>query len=341
MTTSWHLRPGDGIASLTRRESARTEPGPGEVRVSLRANSINARDLMTAIGHSPLPAADDLIPLSDGAGVVDAIGEGVTRVAVGDRVVITFNPVHQTGAYEPYMEANALGGMRQGLLREETTLEEMAVVPLPDAISFEQAACLPCAALVAWNALFETGSLKPGQTVVAVGTGAVSLIALSLARAAGARVGVTSSDDSKLERAREYGAHFGVNYRERTDWDVAVREATSGHGADVVLETAGPPSVATAVRAAAQGGLVAQIGFKGMEGPAVSMLDMALGGVSLRPVMVGSRAMLERLVAAVAVNDIKLPVHSRHNYEEAPTAFETALSGDTFGKVVITQEGDR
>ncbi|MEL6430956.1 MAG: NAD(P)-dependent alcohol dehydrogenase [Bacteroidota bacterium] len=335
MPTSWFLKPGDGIESLTRREEPQASPGPGEVRVSMRAHSLNARDLMIASGQSPLPAAPELTPLSDGAGVVDAVGKGVTRVAVGDRVVVTFNPAHQTGAYEPYMELSALGGVSQGLLRQEAILDQMAVVPLPDSVTFEQAACLPCTGVVAWNALFETASLKPGQTVLATGTGNVSLVAVALARAAGARVGVTSSDEAKLDRARTVGAHFGVNYATHPEWDAKVRGVTLGRGADVVVETAGPPSVATSVRAAAQGGTVAQIGFKGVDGPAVQMFDLLMGGVSLRPVMVGSRAMLERLVAAVAANDVHVPVHSTHGFDEAPDAFHVFMSGESFGKVVI------
>lgn len=335
MPQSWILKPGQGYSSLTLKDMPSEPLNPGQVRVSIKALSLNARDLMIAMGQSPMPTAEELIPLSDGAGIVEAVGAGVNRVVVGDRVVIAFNPSHQNGPYEPYMEATAHGGLAQGLLTQVAVLDQMALVKLPETISFEQAACLPCAGTVAWNALFEAGSLMPGQTVLATGTGNVSLIAMGLAKAAGARFGITSSNDAKLLQAQELGADFGVNYRAQKDWENAVRDATGGAGADVILENAGPPSVATSIRATAHGGRVVQIGWKGMEGPPVSVIDMALGGVSLMPIMVGSRVMLERLVAAVSVNTIEIPIHATFDFDEAPKAFQTLESGNTFGKIII------
>ena len=205
---------------------------------------------MIAKGHSPMAVADEIIPLSDGAGVVEEIGNAVTRFKPGDRIVITFNPSHQSGPYEAHMSKDALGELRPGLLAQEVVLEEAALVHLPDSISFEQAACLPCVALTAWNALFEAGSLMPGQTVMATGTGAIALTAMQLAKSAGVRFGITTSDDTKVDRLKHLGADFVVNYRENEDWDQQVKEATHGRGADVVLETAGPPSIARAIKAA-------------------------------------------------------------------------------------------
>ena len=337
MTVAWTLEPGKGIASMQQRELHAERPGAGEVRVALRAMSVNARDLMIAAGQSPLPVAESLIPLSDAAGVVDEVGEGVAGLEPGDRVVLTFNPAHRSGDYAPWMEASAFGGSRQGLLRSDVVVEEAAVVPIPDSISFEQAACLPCAGAVAWNAMFEIGGVVPGSTVVATGTGNVSLIAMGLARAAGARFGVTSSSEEKLQRARELGADFGVDYRTRPDWDAGVREATGGRGADVVLENAGPPSIACAVRAGARDGVVVQIGWKGLDGPPIDVLQLALGGVSIRPVMVGSRAMLERVVAAVGFNGIEVPIEASFAFDQATEALEAA-SGNTFGKVVVRHD---
>lgn len=338
MIQSWTLRPGEGVNSMMLKKRRPDALRPAQVRVALKAWSLNARDIMVAMGQSPMPVAEDLTPLSDAAGIVAEIGEGVTRVSVGDRVVVTFNPAHQAGAFEPYMGAHAFGEMNQGLLSSERVLDQMALVKLPDNISLTQAACLPCAAVTAWNALFETGPLLPGQTVLATGTGTVSLIAMQFAKAAGALFGITSSDDTKLEKALSMGANFGVNYRERPDWDQAVREQTDGSGANVVLETAGPPSVATSVRATAQNGRVAQIGFKAMEGPAVSMLDLMLGGIRIVPIMVGSRVMLERVVAAVSVNSIEIPVHSNVHFTEAPSAFTVQMGRGAFGKVTLSKE---
>lgn len=338
MPQSWTLRPGEGPASLSLSDVSSAPLRSGEARVEMKAWSLNARDVMVAMGQSPMPVAESLTPLSDAAGVVTEIAEDVTRVAVGDRVVATFNPAHQAGAFEPHMAAHAFGETSQGLLAAERVLDQMALVKLPDAISLMQAACLPCAAVTAWNALFETGGLLPGRTALATGTGAVSLIALHLAKAAGARFGVTSSDGAKLERAREMGADFGVNYRDRPDWHVAVREQTGGAGADIVLETAGPPSVATSVKAAAQNGCVVQIGLKAMDGPAVGMLDLMMGGVRIAPIMVGSRVMLERVISAIAINDIAFPIHRAFPFTDAPAAYAEQLSGRAFGKITLSTE---
>ncbi|MEM7435040.1 MAG: NAD(P)-dependent alcohol dehydrogenase [Myxococcota bacterium] len=335
MPRSWTIKPGHGPSSLTLEERPRPPLSPGQARVSIHATSLNARDLMVALGQSPMPVADELVPVSDGAGVVEEVSEGVTRVGVGDRVVVTFNPAHQSGPFEPYMAAHALGELSDGLLADEAVVDQMALVKAPDSLTFEQAACLPCVGVTAWNALFGSGPLFPGQTVVATGTGNVSLFAMQLAKAAGARFGVTSSDDRKLDRARALGADFGINYRLRPDWENAVREATDGVGAHVILENAGPPSVAASIRAAAQGGRVIQIGWKGLEGPPLSVVDMALGGVSLQTVMVGSRLMLERLVDAVVANDLRIPIHGTLDFGDAPRAYEI-LAGGTFGKVVMT-----
>ncbi|MEM6928932.1 MAG: NAD(P)-dependent alcohol dehydrogenase [Myxococcota bacterium] len=340
MPEAWTLRPGEGPSSLRRQPRPSPPLAPGQIRVSMRAVSLNARDLMVAHGQSPMPVSDELVPASDGAGVVEEIGSGVTHVAVGDRVVSTFNPAHQSGRFEPRMAASALGELADGVLAEEVVIDALAAVKLPDALSFEQAACLPCTGVTAWNALFGTGPLLPGQVALATGTGNVSLMAIQLARAAGARVGVTSSSTAKLDRAAALGAHFGVNYRARTDWGAAVKEA-SGTGAHVVLENAGPPSIAESVRATARGGRVVQIGWKGLEGPPIDVLDMALGDISLTTVMVGSRRMLEDLVQAIALHRIEVPIQDTFGFADAVAAFEAQAAGP-FGKVVITvAPGDR
>lgn len=170
---------------------------------------------------------------------------------------------------------------------------------------------------------------------MATGTGTVSLIALQLAKAAGIRFGVSSSDDAKLAQAAELGADFGVNYRTHSDWPTQVRAATEGEGAHVVLENAGPPSIASSVRATAAGGRVVQIGWKGLEGPPIGVPDLALGQVSIVPIIVGSRVMLERLVAAVAFNRIEVPIHATYAFDEAPRAFEALSNGQALGKIVI------
>ncbi len=338
MRRFWTLRPGGGFETLQLNGSAERDLGPGDVRVSLRANSLNSRDAMAAMGQSPLPLPEEIVPVSDGAGVVTEIGEAVTAFAIGDRVVIAFNPLHQDGPFRDSMASGALGELRPGVLASEVVLEESALVHLPDSVSFEQAACLPCVAVTAWNALFELGPLLPGQTVVAVGTGMVALTAVGLAKAAGARVGITSSDDRKLERVRALGADFTVNYRERSDWSTAVRELTGGQGADVILETAGPPSIAQSIKACGQGGRVMQIGFKAAEGPPIEVIDLLMNGARLLPVMVGSRAVLERVVAATAFHDLRVPINERFAFDEAPSAFAAFMSPKSFGKTLILHD---
>lgn len=341
MSLAWTLFPGQGPDSLHQKEVPQAPLSPLDVRIDVRACSLNARDIMIAMGQSPLPVASELVPLSDCSGVVTEVGTGVSTLEVGDRVVAAFNPAHIDGPYRPEMEPSALGGVAQGALADSVLLPAASLVKLPGSISFEQAACLPCAGVVAWNALFETGPLVPGQTVFATGTGTVSLIALVLAKAAGARFGISSSNQDKIDRAISLGADFGVNYRTDENWHDDVRSATDGAGADVVLETVGPPSIASSIKATAQQGRVAQIGFKGVEGAPIEVLDMMLSSVSVNPVMVGSRRMLESLVRAISANGIEIPVDATYSFSNAPKAFSAAQRGDAFGKVIISnsQEG--
>jgi len=340
MNRYWIVKPGSGIDSLELRESESETLKPNEVRVSIKANSLNSRDVMAAMGLSPLPLPPEIIPLSDGAGVVTEVGNAVTDFSIGDRAVIAFNPSHQDGPFHAKMAFGALGEVRAGVLATEVVIEEAALVRLPDTISFEQAACLPCVAVTAWNALFELSPLMPGQTVVAVGTGTLALTAMQFAKAAGVRFGITSSDDSKLERARELGADFVINYRNTPHWSDAVKEHTGGRGADVVLETVGPPSIAQSIKACSQGGRVMQIGFKAVDGPPIEVLDLLVGGVRIFPVMVGSRAILQRVVAAVALNGLNVPIHARLGFEDAPKAFAASMAPESFGKTVILHHSD-
>ncbi|MEO1323309.1 MAG: NAD(P)-dependent alcohol dehydrogenase [Pseudomonadota bacterium] len=336
MNEAWTLSPGQGPSSLKLSPQQEVALGPEDVRVAIKANSINARDIMIAIGQSPLPVSDHLIPLSDGAGEVLEVGALVTDFQHGDRVVAAFNPAHIDGPYRPEMEPSAFGGVASGLLATQVNLPAACLERLPDNVSYEQAACLPCAGVVAWNALFETGSVVPGDVVFATGTGAVSLIALGLAKAAGAVFGISSSDEDKLEQARAMGADFTINYRTEPNWHEAVRRETNGRGANVILETIGPPSIAKSVKATAQKGRVAQIGFKGADGPPIEVLDMMVSSVSIDPVMVGSRMMLSRLVNAVSHNQIQIPIAASFSFSDAPAAFAAARSGEGLGKIVVT-----
>lgn len=330
----WTLESGKGTQTLELSDIKQQYPGPGEIRIKIVTSSLNARDLMIALGHYPLPVAERVTPLSDGAGIVTAIGEGVNNFVIGDRIVIPFNPYHLDGEMEQWMAPHALGALDSGVLAEEIIQKAAAVVKLPSNVSFKTAATLPCAGVTAWNALFESGPLYPGDNVLIIGTGGVALIALQLAKIAGAHVIITSSDDKRLDKARKLGANIGINYVKNPDWHEQVREVTRGVGANVVVESAGPPTIEKSVKAAASNSRVAQIGFKGMEGK-VSPLDLVMGGVTIVPIQVGSRRFLERLVHACAVNNLETPVGQEFAFENAPNAFASLEKGDVFGKIII------
>lgn len=329
---AWTLEPGQGPDSLVVGEAQDAEPSPGMVRVRMAAASLNARDVMIAGGLYPMPLGDEVIPLSDGAGTVDAVGDGAARFAPGDRVVVAWNPLHISGSHQPWMAPGSLGAAVPGALAETVTVPEAALVAIPDTMSFPQAACLPCAGSTAWNALYESGpGLRPGQTAIATGTGALSLIGLLLAKAGGARTAITSSSLDRIAQAEALGIDAGASYRD-DDWPEQLAGAVGQ--AAVVLENAGPPSIAASVRAAAPGGRVCQIGWKGMEGPPLDAIALAMGGVNVVPIQGGSRDMLAALVAAIDVGGIEIPIADTVPFAEAPRAFAVQAS-EPFGKVVV------
>ena len=227
----------------------------------MRAWSMNFRDLGVASGrYFGGAVARDTVPLSDGAGEITAVGPGVTQWRVGDRVAPTFFQGWQGGPFHAGVQPTALGGALDGVLAEQVILSEQGLVRMPDHLSFEEAACLPCAGLTAWSALFDAGQARPGQTVLLLGTGGVSVFALQFAHAAGARVIVTSSSDEKLARAKAMGADETVNYKSEPDWDRVVQECTGGRGADIVVEVGGAGTLPRSLNAVAAGGTVAVIG---------------------------------------------------------------------------------
>jgi NADPH:quinone reductase-like Zn-dependent oxidoreductase len=317
-------------AGLRPVERPDPSPGPGQVVVRMRAVSLNYRDQAVVRGQyfgGPVPR--DLVPLSDGAGDVVAVGTGVTSVAVGDRVAATFfQPTPQGPA--------ALGSPLDGVLSEYVLLADGGAVRLPDALGYAAAACLPCAGVTAWHALFAIGRpIAPGDTVLVLGTGGVSMLALQLARAAGARVVVTSSSDEKLARAFALGATDGVNYRRAPEWDREVLRVTGGRGADCIVEIGGAGTLARSYQALARGGKVALIGFlAGRQGDAAPQALMTKAG-SVHGIFVGDRPMFESLLRAVSVNHIEPPVDRTFAFDEAPQAYAWQAAGDFVGKVVI------
>ena len=230
------------------------EPGAGEVLVRIKANSINYRDLQNILNPASRGINEPRIPNSDGAGVVEAVGADVQKVSVGDRVVGCFFQRWIDGPIPLEAMPSALGGPVDGVLAEYALLREDGVLPVPDHLSFEEAATLPCAGLTAWNCLIEKGGAKAGDTVLLLGTGGVSIFALQFATLCGMRAIVTSSSDEKLARVRDMGAAETINYRTTPDWERAVQDLTGGIGADVVVEVGGAGTLQKSVEAGRVGG---------------------------------------------------------------------------------------
>jgi len=304
--------------------------GPGQIVIRVRAASLNYRDQAVVRGQYFGGATPrDLVPVSDGAGDVVSVGAGVASVAVGDRVAGTF--------FQPTSKGPAaLGSPLDGVLSEYAVLMDGGAVKLPQSIEYEAAACLPCAGVTAWHALFVIGrSIAPGDTVLVLGTGGVSMLALQLARAAGARVIVTSSSDDKLERAFALGATDGINYARTPQWEQEVLRITAGHGADCVVEIGGAGTLGRSYQALARGGKVALIGFlAGPQGDTAPHPLMLKAG-TVHGIFVGDRPMFEALLRAVAVNRIEPPVDRVFAFADAAAAYAYQAAGTFVGKIVI------
>ena len=323
-----------GIDDLTLLEADTPKPGRGQVLVRMRAASLNFRDLAVASGKymmSKLPP--DLVPLSDGAGEVVELGEGVTRVRVGDRVCGIFMQSWLGGEMEPADGASALGGAVDGVLAEYVVFDERGLVHVPAHLSFEQAATLPCAAVTAWNALFGQQPLIPGQTVLVLGTGGVSMFALQFAHAGGARVIATSSSDEKLARAHALGASAGVNYKAEPEWQNAVRRLTDGRGVDHVVEVGGPGTIQRSVQATRGGGVVTLIGV--LTRGTLDPLAVFGAGCIVRPIYVGSRQMFEAMNRAISLHSLEPVVDRVFAFEEAREAYRHLKGATHVGKVVV------
>lgn len=325
-----------GPSGLRQVELPSPQPGPGQVKLRLHAWSTNYRDLAIALGRYPGGALQrDTVALSDGAGEVIAVGPGVTRWQPGDRVAANFFQDWRAGAIRPQAFGSALGGAVDGMLAEEAVLGEANLVRIPEHLSYEQAATLPCAAVTAWNALFEVGRLRPGQSVLVMGSGGVSVFALQLAKAAGARVIATSSSDEKMQRLVALGAAAVINYRTRPDWDQAVLEQTGGAGVDLVVEVGGPGTLPRSLNALGMGGTVALIGILAGVGAQIDPAPLLMKSARLQGVFVGSTAMFEALTAALAASRIEPVIDRRFGFDQAPEAYTWQASGQHFGKVVI------
>lgn len=332
---AYHITPGANIQSLARHEIASRRPQGSEVRIRVRAVALNYRDIMVARGNYPLPENKPVIPCSDLAGEVVELGADATRFRVGDRVVATFFTQWLDGEISANKTHDSLGGAIDGTLTQEIVLHEDALTTFPEELSFAQAATLPCAGVTAWNMLFESATLKPGDTIVLLGTGGVSIWGLQLGKAAGLRTIVTSSSDAKLELARALGANELINYKKTPDWEQEVLRLTNGRGADLVAEVGGRETLAKSIAATRFGGTIALVG--GLSGGFKSEVEIlqVLPGRKLVGIYVGSRRMLERLAAFVASAQIAPVVDRVFRFEDAQEAFAHLESQRHFGKIVV------
>jgi NADPH:quinone reductase-like Zn-dependent oxidoreductase len=325
---------GLGLDHLKIVELPAPEPRPGEVLVRMRAASLNYRDLLMINGvygpTTPLP----LTPFSDGCGIVEAVGPGVSRLAVGDRVATMFFQSWLSGKPTPGGLRSALGLPIPGVGRELAAFHEDGLSKVPEFLTDQQVACLPCAALTAWRALFEDARLQPGDVVLIQGTGGVSIFGLQFAKAAGYRVIVTSSSDAKLERARALGADHLINYGATPEWGAAARAAAGPSGVDFIMGVGGA-TLGEGLKCIALMGHIAIIGVLGGATEPLAFPAMIGTGARLQGVMVGSRAMFEAMCRAMEAQHIAPVVDKVFPFTEARAALEAMAAGEHFGKIVL------
>lgn len=330
---AYQIQTDAGIDGLKLVDLPEPKPGVGQIVVRVRATSLNYRDTAVVSGRYPgqtLP----IIPLSDGAGEVVEVGEGVTRVKVGDRVAGIFFQDWIAGKLTREKIKSALGGAIDGMLAEYVVLNQEGVVHLPDHLSYEEGASLPCAAVTAWQALVNRGRLAAGETVLLLGTGGVSIFALQFAKLMGAKIIITSSSDEKLDRAKAMGAHATINYKTFPDWQKQVWELTDKQGVDQVIEVGGAGTLDRSLQSVGVGGRVSLIGVLGGAGE-VNHTQMLMKSIDMQGIYVGSREMFEAMNQAIALHQIKPVIDRTFPLDAAPDAYRYLQSGSHFGKVVI------
>lgn len=338
MIKAYRIRPGAGIDALEIFEREARAPGPHEVRVRIRAVALNFRDVNTAKGgHGPTD--HHLIPCSDGAGEVIEIGAGVKRFKVGDRAAGIFFPRWIDGEPAAEKSSVALAGNVDGVLSEEVIFNEEAAFVIPKSYDFIQGATLVCAGVTAWHALFEETALKPGSTVLLLGTGGVSIWALQLAKAAGLKVIITSSSDEKLERARALGADYTINYKNTPEWDKEAIRLADGLGAHLVVEVGGKGTLKRSIAAGRWNSTIVMLGgVSGAYGGEIEPYALIRGAKRVVGMQTGSRAMIESLARFVEQARIRPTVDRVFKFGEAIEAYKYLESGRSFGKVVILLE---
>lgn len=326
-----------GFDNLKLSDRPQPEPGPGEVLIAMRMASLNARDLIVPDrGYGRATGNLPLIPVSDGVGEVVAIGDGVSRVSVGERVTPTFFQRWISGEPTPDRFASALGGPLDGVMADHVCLSEQGVVRVPDYLSDAEAATLPCAALTAWSAIVTHAATRPGDRVLIQGTGGVALFALAFAKHAGAHVTLISSSDEKLERVTALGADATINYRTTEDWARASREITADRGGyDKIIELGGARTLPLSLKAVRPGGTLSMIGVLSGLNIEASLGLIVARQVRLQGVTVGHRDGYEAMLAAMAQHKIRPILGAEFDFIELKAALSHLRDGGHFGKTVI------
>ena len=325
-----------GLDALEVVEVPDPTPGPGEVLVRMRAVSLNYRDLLMVQGiYNRAPKVASITPFSDGCGVVEAVGPGVTRVKPGDRVATLFFQRWISGPPTLDKLTSSLGSPIPGAGRELAVFSADGVSKVPDFLTDQQVATLPCAALTAWRALFEDADLVPGDTVVLQGTGGVSIFGLQFAHAAGLRTLITSSSDEKLARAKAMGADHLVNYRQTPEWSLPVREATRGVGCDLIIEVGGGGTMDQSLKAIRIGGHIAIVGVVAGLGAGFNPAVLIGNSAKLQGLSVGSRDMFEAMCRLIELHRIQPVVDKVFPWTEVRAAFAAMQGGEHFGKIVL------
>lgn len=329
------IRQTDGTYRLTFEDAPLPRPGDLEVLVRVRAAALNRRDVYVLNGQYRMPPRPALVPLSDGAGEVVAVGVGVTRFKAGDRVAAIFFQRWLHGRPDAEDPSYALGGQLDGMLSEYVCLSQEGLVGIPEGYSFEEAATLPCAAVTAWNGLFTRGRMQTGDNVLILGTGGVSIFGLQFAAAAGARPIVTSSSDERLTRAKALGATATINYARTPEWSSELRAATGGVGAHQVLEVGGIGTLRQSLASLAPGGHLALIGGLSGFGGEIPATALMHANTTVSGIYVGSRADFEAMNAFIERHRIRPVIDRTYELEDAGSAYQRIEAGGHFGKVVI------
>lgn len=325
-----------GLENIHLRERELKPLGDYEIRIGVKAVSLNFRDYLMVTGNYNPKLKLPLVPLSDGAGEVIEVGKNVTRFKKGERVMPSFS--QNWIAKRPHsddMRKSTLGGPLDGTAREIMDVPEWAAVAIPENLSYAEAATLPCAALTAWSSLVTMNQARPGEYVVVLGTGGVSMFALQFAKMLGCKVIATSSSDAKLKRAEEIGADFLINYKTKPEWAKEVRKITKMRGADHIIEVGGAGTLEQSMRAVRMDGVVSLIGILAGSSKELNLLPILMQNVRMQGILVGGREAFEDMCRAVGENKLKPVVDKAFGFTELNAALAYLKSGSHFGKIVV------